>query len=106
MDTCCDIAAKGEAEGQPSDHRCCHDASSSDTVREIKCQILHLKRALMGVSPRCAARASTRRLTSRALQPRRRPAPATGSTIEGSSFSGLFTRVEIGHMRIRSAEKG
>jgi hypothetical protein len=26
-----------------------------------------------------------------------------GSRIEGSSFSGLFTRVEIGHMRIGSA---
>ena len=25
-----------------------------------------------------------------------------GSRIDGSSFSGLFTRVEIGHMRIRS----
>jgi hypothetical protein len=28
-----------------------------------------------------------------------------GSTIEGSSFSGLFTRVEIGHIRISSAGK-
>ena len=26
-----------------------------------------------------------------------------GSTIEGSSFSGLFTRVDIGHSRINSA---
>jgi hypothetical protein len=32
-------------------------------------------------------------------------APGAGSiwTIEGSSFSSLLTRVEIGHMRIRSA---
>src|SRR5215510_6807954 len=29
-------AVKSEAEGQPSGHRCCRDASSSDTVREIK----------------------------------------------------------------------
>jgi hypothetical protein len=28
---------------------------------------------------------------------------STGSTIEGSSFSGLLTRVEIGHIRIRLA---
>jgi hypothetical protein len=26
--------------------------------------------------------------------------------LEGSSFSGLLTRVEIGHMRIKSAENG
>ena len=26
-----------------------------------------------------------------------------GSNIEGSSFSGLFTRVELGHIRIVSA---
>jgi hypothetical protein len=31
---------------------------------------------------------------------------AIGSTIEGSAFSGLFTRVEIGHIGIRSAGKG
>ena len=30
--------------------------------------------------------------------------PLIGSTIDGSSFSGLLTRVEIGHMRIGSAE--
>jgi hypothetical protein len=29
-----------------------------------------------------------------------------GSTIEGSSFSGLLTRVEIGHIRIGSAGNG
>jgi hypothetical protein len=29
-----------------------------------------------------------------------------GSTIDGSSFSGLLTRVEIGHMRIGSAGNG
>ena len=29
-----------------------------------------------------------------------------GSMIEGSSFSGLFTRVEIGHMRIGSDGNG
>ena len=29
-----------------------------------------------------------------------------GSTIVGSSFSGLLTRVDIGHMRIDSAENG
>jgi hypothetical protein len=29
-----------------------------------------------------------------------------GSTIEGSSFSGLLTRVEIAHIRMRSAGKG
>jgi hypothetical protein len=29
-----------------------------------------------------------------------------GSTIVGSSFSGLLTRVEIGHMRIGSAGNG
>jgi hypothetical protein len=29
-----------------------------------------------------------------------------GSMIEGSSFSGLFTRVEIGHIRIGSDGKG
>src|SRR5215467_8333583 len=29
-----------------------------------------------------------------------------GSTIEGSSFSGLLTRVEIGHIRIKSAGYG
>jgi hypothetical protein len=28
---------------------------------------------------------------------------AIGSTIEGSAFFGLFTRVEIGHIGIRSA---
>src|SRR5215211_4770573 len=28
-----------------------------------------------------------------------------GSMIEGSSFSGLLTRVEIGHMRINSARQ-
>jgi hypothetical protein len=32
-------------------------------------------------------------------------ASSIGSTIEGSSFSGLLTRVEIGHIRIRSARK-
>jgi hypothetical protein len=31
---------------------------------------------------------------------------STGSRIEGSSFSGLLTRVEIGHIRIRSAGYG
>jgi hypothetical protein len=31
---------------------------------------------------------------------------AIGSTIEGSSFSGLLTRVEIGHIRIGSAGNG
>jgi hypothetical protein len=30
----------------------------------------------------------------------------TGSSIEGSSFSGLLTRVEIGHIRISSAGNG
>jgi hypothetical protein len=30
----------------------------------------------------------------------------TGSTIEGSSFSGLLTRVEIGQIRIKSAGNG
>jgi len=29
-----------------------------------------------------------------------------GSSIEGSSFSGLLTRVEIGHIRFSSAENG
>jgi hypothetical protein len=29
-----------------------------------------------------------------------------GSTIDGSSFSGLLTRVEIGHIRIGSAGNG
>jgi hypothetical protein len=29
-----------------------------------------------------------------------------GSTIEGSSFSGLLTRVEIGHIRIGWAGNG
>jgi hypothetical protein len=33
-------------------------------------------------------------------------ANVTGSTIEGSSFSGLLTRVEIGHIRIGSAWLG
>ena len=33
-------------------------------------------------------------------------ASSIGSTIERSSFSGLLTRVEIGHMRIRSAANG
>jgi hypothetical protein len=33
-------------------------------------------------------------------------ASSVGSRIEGSSFSGLLTRVEIGHIRIRSAGKG
>jgi hypothetical protein len=33
-------------------------------------------------------------------------ANSTGSTIDGSSFSGLLTRVEIGHIRIRSAGNG
>ena len=32
--------------------------------------------------------------------------PHRSSTIEGSSFSGLLTRVEIGHIRIRPAGKG
>jgi hypothetical protein len=31
---------------------------------------------------------------------------AIGSTIEGSSFSGLLTRVEIGHIRMGSAGNG
>src|SRR5262249_40114736 len=30
-------------------------------------------------------------------------ASSIGSTIEGSSFSGLLTRLEIGHIRIRPA---
>jgi len=30
----------------------------------------------------------------------------TGSRIDGSSFSGLLTRVEIGHIRIGSAGNG
>jgi hypothetical protein len=29
-----------------------------------------------------------------------------GSTIEGSSFSGLLTRVDIGHIRMGSARNG
>jgi hypothetical protein len=33
-------------------------------------------------------------------------ASSIGFRIEGSSFSGLFTRVEIGHIRIRSAGHG
>jgi hypothetical protein len=33
-------------------------------------------------------------------------ANAICSTIEGSSFSGLLTLVEIGHIRIGSAENG
>jgi hypothetical protein len=33
-------------------------------------------------------------------------ANSIGSTVDGSSFSGLLTRVEIGHMRIGSAGKG
>jgi hypothetical protein len=33
-------------------------------------------------------------------------ASSLGSTIDGSSFSGLLTRVDIGHMRIRSAGNG
>jgi len=32
--------------------------------------------------------------------------PDLGSSIDGSSFSGLLTRVEIGHIRISSAGKG
>ena len=31
---------------------------------------------------------------------------SSGSTIDGSSFSGLFTRVEIGYIRIGAAGKG
>jgi hypothetical protein len=31
---------------------------------------------------------------------------STGSTIDGSSFSGLLTHVDIGHIRISSAGKG
>jgi hypothetical protein len=34
------------------------------------------------------------------------PGPATGSRIDGSSFSGLLTRVDIGHMRSRSDGNG
>src|SRR5438105_4420715 len=40
-----------------------------------------------------------------ALAPILRPrslAGSTGSTIDGSSFSGLFTRVELGNLRDRS----
>lgn len=33
-------------------------------------------------------------------------ASSIGSTIDGSSFSGLLTRVDIGHIRIRSAGNG
>jgi hypothetical protein len=33
-------------------------------------------------------------------------ASSTGSTTDGSSFSGLLTRVEIGYVRIGSAENG
>jgi hypothetical protein len=33
-------------------------------------------------------------------------ANSIGSTIEGLSFSGLLTRVEIGHIRIGSAGNG
>jgi hypothetical protein len=33
-------------------------------------------------------------------------ASSLGSTIEASSFSGLFTRVDIGHTRICSAGNG
>jgi hypothetical protein len=33
-------------------------------------------------------------------------ASSTGSKIEGSSFSGLLTRVDIGHIRINSAGNG
>jgi hypothetical protein len=33
-------------------------------------------------------------------------AGSIGSTIDGSSFSGLLTRVEIGHIRIRAGGKG
>jgi hypothetical protein len=33
-------------------------------------------------------------------------ASSIGSTIEGSSFSGLLTRVEIGHIRIKSEGNG
>ena len=33
-------------------------------------------------------------------------ANSTGSMIEGSSFSGLFTRLDIGHIRIRPAGNG
>jgi len=33
-------------------------------------------------------------------------ANSTGSTVDASSFSGLFTRVEIGHIRISSAGHG
>ena len=33
-------------------------------------------------------------------------ANSIGSTIDGSSFSGLLTWVEIGHIRIGSAGKG
>jgi hypothetical protein len=32
-------------------------------------------------------------------------ASSIGSTIEGSSFSGLLTRVEIGHIRIKSGRE-
>ena len=35
-----------------------------------------------------------------------RGANSIGSTIDGSSFSGLLTRVEIGHIRIRLAGNG
>ena len=33
-------------------------------------------------------------------------ATSIGSIIDGSSFSGLLTRVEIGHIRIKSAANG
>jgi|SRR6516162_5739646 len=33
-------------------------------------------------------------------------ASSIGSMIDGSSFSGLLTRVEIGHIRIKSAGNG
>jgi hypothetical protein len=59
-----------------------------------------------------ALRAGSRRRRSQETVEQNGPAYAAsgassiGSTIEASSFSGLLTRVEIGHIRIRSAGNG
>jgi hypothetical protein len=58
---------------------------------------------------RCGSGMGSRVLTTRnahELSYAASVAGSTGSTMDGSSFSGLLTRVEIGHMRIGSAGKG
>ena len=55
--------------------------------------------------PRFAVRAS-RQSRSAQFNYAAEVANSIGSTIEGSSFSGLLTRVEIGHIRMGSAGNG